>query len=246
MRISILTLFPDMFRSPFEYSILKRAISQQQLHLDFHNIRAYSTDKYQTVDDRPYGGGAGMVLRVDILDRALTGVLGYSREPLPPGSVRPATDTRVILLDPQGEPYRQAKAAAYAKLQHLVLICGHYEGFDERIRWLVDEEVSVGDFILTGGEIPAMAIIDSVTRLLPGVLPKEASPVDETFAADDSGQELLEYPHYTRPPDYKGMTVPEVLVSGNHRDIENWRTGQRKLRTRERRPDLIREQTDLP
>lgn len=244
MRISILTLFPDMFRGPFEYSIIKRALTRKQIDLQIIDIRMYSTDAYKSVDDRPYGGGTGMILRVDVLDRALTAVLGYERKPNTPRDT--GTETWVVLLDPQGTPYRQPLAQKLSSIPHLVLICGHYEGFDERIRAFVDQEISIGDYILTGGELPAMAIVDSITRLLPGVLPKPDAPINETFHTDENGNEMLEFPQYTRPSEYKGLHVPEVLLSGNHKHITTWRAEQEKLRTRTRRPDLLMEKTDQP
>lgn len=237
-----------MFRGPFDFSIVKRAISREHIELRIIDIRTYSSDAYKSVDDRPYGGGTGMILRIDVLDRALTAALGYERTPRKTDISTQTTDpgTRVILLDPQGIPYRQPVATRLSTLNHLVLICGHYEGFDERIRALVDEEISIGDYILTGGEIPAMAIVDSITRLLPGVLPKPDAPINETFHTDLSGNELLEFPQYTRPAEYRGMNVPDVLLSGNHRDIEMWRAEQEMQRTIARRPDLLKAKTDQP
>ncbi len=217
-----------MFAGPLNHSIIKRAQEKQQVRINFVDIRSFAKDKYRTVDDRPYGGGAGMILRVDIVDSALQ-------------SARDATakNERVILLDPQGVPYTQQKAQELTRCDHLILICGHYEGVDERIRLLVDEEVSMGDFVLTGGEIPAMAVIDSVTRLLPGVLARPEAAQDETFS-----EGLLEYPHYTQPRTYNGISVPEVLVGGNHAKISAWRAEEKLKRTKAKRPDLLKGQKD--
>lgn len=227
MRISIVTLFPDMFRGPFDFSIIKRAVAKGAIGISYVNIREYSTDAYQSVDDKPYGGGHGMVLRVDVVDRALTAAK----------AAYPDLTPHTILMDPKGVRYSQSKARALTAYEHLIILCGHYEGVDERIRSLVDEEISIGDFILTCGEIPAMAIVDSVARLLPGVLPKVAAPKEESFGV--AGEGILEHPHYTRPPEYKGMRVPDVLVSGDHAAIAKWKNDESKKNTEERRPDLL-------
>ena len=219
MKIDIITLFPQLFDSVFSQSLMARAQKQKIAHITIHNLRDFSVDKYKTVDDKPFGGGPGMVLKVDVLDRAL--------QSLPAGYK--------ILLTPQGKPFNQPLAQKLSQQKHLILICGHYEGYDERIRTLVDEEISIGDYVLTGGEIPAMVIVDSVVRLLPGVIGKEESLKEESFSA---GQ--LEYPQYTRPEEYKNMSVPPVLLSGNHAAIAKWRSEQSKLRTKLRRPDLFR------
>ncbi|OGG11493.1 tRNA (guanosine(37)-N1)-methyltransferase TrmD [Candidatus Gottesmanbacteria bacterium RBG_13_45_10] len=227
MYISILTLFPEIFQGPFDCSIVKRAQSQHHLNISYINIRDFSEGSYKTVDDHPYGGGQGMILRVDILDRALQ----HAK------SLHPHASTRTILLDPQGTPYTQKEAKKLSGYEHIILICGHYEGVDERVRALVDEEISIGDYIVTGGEIPAMVIVDSVARLLPGVLPKPNTTTDESFA-NPTG--LLEYPQYTRPATYNKVSVPSVLLSGNHKAIALWRREQAKKRTKRRRPDLTR------
>jgi len=219
MKIDIITLFPKLFESVFSESLISRAQKQKITTIKIHNLRDWSTDKYKTVDDKPFGGGPGMVLKVDVVDRAL--------QSLPAG--------HKILLTPQGQPFSQPLAKKLAKQKQLILICGHYEGFDERIRDLIDEEISIGDYVLTGGEIPAMVIVDTVVRLLPGVVGKAASLQEESFAA---GQ--LEYPQYTRPEDYQGKTVPPVLLSGNHAEIKKWREQQSKIRTKTRRPNLVR------
>lgn len=215
-----------MFTGPFDCSIISRAISKKLVSIDFYSLRDVATDRYKSVDDRPYGGGPGMILRVDILDKALNNVKCNI------SNIKCVE--RVILLDPSGNTYSQAKARTYAKFNHLILICGHYEGVDERIRSLVDEELSIGDYVLTGGEIPAMVLVDSVVRLIPGVLKKSSAIQSESFS-----KKLLEYPQYTRPERYKGMDVPRMLRTGNHRAISEWNTAQSQERTRKRRPDLF-------
>ncbi|MBI2404691.1 tRNA (guanosine(37)-N1)-methyltransferase TrmD [Candidatus Gottesmanbacteria bacterium] len=233
MIISILTLFPDMFTGPFHTSIIKRSQEKGIVVIKLANIRDFATDNYGSVDDHPYGGGVGMILRVDVVDRALEHTKALCKR----------SSCKAILLDPQGIPYTQEIARKLSKLNHLILICGHYEGVDERIRNLVDEEISIGDYVLTGGEIPAMVVVDSVIRLLPGVL-KEGVTSSESFSFQHPPSHLqvpfLEYPQYTRPEIYKGMNVPEVLLSGNHKDITQWRNQQSRLKTQKRRPDLLR------
>ena len=223
MNVTILTLFPEMFSGPFDHSIVKRAQEKGLITIDFVNIRDFASDNYKSVDDHPYGGGAGMVMRVDVVDRAIENAKCQMLN----------AKCKTILLDPQGTPYTQTKAQEFSRLDHLILLCGHYEGVDERIRSFVDEEISIGDYIPTGGEIPAMVIVDSVTRLLPGVLKKEEATQTESFSP------ILEYPQYTRPETYGGMNVPEVLLSGNHAVIAKWRKKQATLRTKKRRPDLL-------
>ncbi|MBI5449699.1 tRNA (guanosine(37)-N1)-methyltransferase TrmD [Candidatus Gottesmanbacteria bacterium] len=223
MHISILTLFPQMFLGPFEYSIVKRAQATGVVDIRLINIRDFSTDSHKTVDDHPYGGGAGMILRVDVIDRALQSVKRQKKD----------VKEKIVLLDPQGTPYAQSKARELSVTNHVILICGHYEGIDERVRSLVDETISIGDFVLTGGEIPAMAITDSIVRLLPGVLQKDTATVDESFTHD-----LLEYPQYTRPQQYLDMKVPAILLSGDHKAIADWRNRQQIANTEDRRPDL--------
>lgn len=203
-------------------SILKRAQLEGAVHFELVNFREFSTNKHQTVDDSPYGGGAGMVLAIEPIDLALKSIEGYQ-------------DAYKILLSPQGEPYVQATAKSLINHDHIILICGHYEGFDDRIRSLVDAEISIGDYVLTGGEIAAMAMIDSMVRLLPGVLGDENSYINDSFY-----EGLLDYPQYTKPRSYQGMDVPEVLLSGHHKRIEVWRNEQRILRTKTRRPDIYR------
>jgi tRNA (guanine37-N1)-methyltransferase len=222
VRIDVLTLFPEFFTSPLAASLLGKALKSERATVHCTNFREYTTDKHRSVDDVPYGGGVGMVLKPEPLFAAV--------EALPNLSPR-----AVILLTPQGEPLKQAHLQEFSQLQQLILICGHYEGVDERVReHLVTREISLGDFVLTGGEIPALALIDGVIRLLPGTVGKAASLVEESF---EDG--LLEYPHYTRPPEFRGWLVPEVLRSGNHKAIAQWRQEQRQTRTQERRPDLL-------
>ncbi|EEF57232.1 tRNA (guanosine(37)-N1)-methyltransferase TrmD [Pedosphaera parvula] len=221
MKVDVLTLFPAMFAGPLDESIVQRARKTGALDLTIRNLRDYTHDRHKTVDDRPFGGGPGMLLKPEPIFEA---VEDLARE-----------KTRVILLSPSGRKFDQAIARELAQQEHLLLICGSYEGFDERIReHLADDELSIGDYVLTNGALPAMVIIDAVTRLLPGVLGDDESSHEESFSHG-----LLEYPHYTRPADFRGMKVPEVLLSGNHAEIAKWRAEQAKLRTKERRPDLL-------
>ena len=222
MRIDIITLFPEFFEPFKTHSIVGRAIKSGKVKVVTHNLREWASDKYKSVDDHPYGGGPGMVLRVDVVAPAIAAVRKLNRK------------ARVILMTPQGKTYTQPHALALSKTTGLILICGHYEGFDERIRGYVDTELSVGDYVLTGGELPAMIVVDSVVRLLRGVLGDDTSSHDESFSDG-----LLEYPQYTRPETYKGKTVPEILLSGHHGEIEKWRGEQAKARTTVRRPDLL-------
>ncbi len=221
MRIDVLTLFPAMFAGPLDESIIRRAREAGRLDLQIHNLRDYAHDRHKTVDDRPFGGGPGMLLKPEPIFEA---VEKLARE-----------NTRVILLSPAGRTFHQAIARDLAGLEHLLLVSGHYEGFDERVRSeLADDELSIGDYILTNGALPGMVVIDAVTRLLPGVLGDDESAQEESFS-----QGLLEYPQFTRPADFRGMKVPEVLLSGNHEAIARWRAEQARLRTQERRPDLL-------
>ena len=221
MKIDVLTLFPGMFGGPLDESILQRARKRGLLDLRVHNLREWTHDRHRTVDDRPFGGGPGMVLKCEPIFEAVESLSG--------------PETRVLLLCPTGRPFDQEAAARLAGCQHLLVLCPSYEGVDERVReTLVDEEISVGDFVLTSGNLPAMMVIDAVTRLLPGALGDEGSAQDESFSHG-----LLEYPHYTRPAEFRGMQVPEVLLSGNHAEIEKWRREQSLARTRQRRPDLL-------
>ncbi|GFE57792.1 tRNA (guanosine(37)-N1)-methyltransferase TrmD [Geobacter sp. AOG1] len=223
MKIDILTLFPAMFTGPLTESITKRAVEKGLVEIGLHNIRDYAIDRHQTTDDAPYGGGAGMVMKVEPLTACLESVLAEN----PKG--------RVILTTPGGKPFSQGMAETLAREKGLVIICGRYEGVDERVRELFGaDEISLGDFVLTGGEIAAMAVTDAVTRLIPGVLGSA-----ESAAADSFSDGLLEYPHYTRPPEFRGLAVPEVLLSGNHREIDRWRRCQSLERTLRERPDLL-------
>jgi tRNA (guanine37-N1)-methyltransferase len=221
MKIDVLTLFPAMFVGPLDESIIKRARETGRLDLTIHNLRDCAHDRHKTVDDRPFGGGPGMLLKPEPIFEA---VESLARE-----------GTRVILLSPSGRRFDQAIARELAGLDHLVMVSGHYEGFDERVRErLADDELSIGDYVLTNGALPVMVIIDAVTRLLPGVLGDEDSARDDSFS-----EGLLEYPQYTRPAEFRGMKVPEILLSGNHAEIARWRAEQARLRTEERRPDLL-------
>jgi tRNA (guanine37-N1)-methyltransferase len=221
MKIDVLTLFPAMFAGPLDESIIKRARTAGLLDLIIHNLRDWTHDRHKTVDDRPFGGGPGMLLKPEPLFEA---VASLKRE-----------KTRVILLSPAGRPFSQAIARELAQTDDLLLVTGHYEGFDERVRAaLADDELSIGDYVLTNGALPAMVVIDAVVRLLPGVLGDDESSRDESFS-----QGQLEYPQYTRPAEFRGMPVPDVLVSGNHAEIEKWRREQARLRTKARRPDLL-------
>ncbi|WP_131926357.1 tRNA (guanosine(37)-N1)-methyltransferase TrmD [Hazenella coriacea] len=224
MRFDVLTLFPEMFTGFLNTSIIKKAHEKEFIETTIVNFRDFTTDKHKTVDDTPYGGGGGMVLKPQPLFDAVDD-LCKGLEQRPP----------IILMSPQGEPFTQKKAEELAQYSHLILLCGHYEGYDERIReHLVTEEISIGDYVLTGGELPAMVIMDSVSRLIPGVLGNETSAVTDSFSLG-----LLEYPQYTRPAEYCGYRVPDVLLSGHHLKIEKWRREQSLLRTWERRPDLL-------
>ena len=223
MKISVITLFPEMFTSPFNESIIKRAIEKKLIELEFIDIREFGTGKHKLVDDTPYGGGKGMLLRVDVLHKTIekAKTKKYSKN-----------QQKVVLLSAQGKTFNQSKAKSFSKLKHLILVCGHYEGFDERIKKYIDQEISIGDFVLTGGEIPAMLIIDSVARLVKGVLSK-GSLENESFSP------FLEYPHYTKPQEYEGTKVPEILLSGNHPKINEWRNRRSVSITKKLRPDLL-------
>jgi tRNA (guanine37-N1)-methyltransferase len=221
MKIDVLTLFPAMFAGPLDESIIKRARETGRLDLQVHNLRDYAHDRHKTVDDRPFGGGPGMLLKPEPIFEAVERLTG--------------ANTHVILLSPAGRTFNQAIARELTLREDLLLICGHYEGFDERVReHLADDELSIGDYVLTNGALPAMVIVDAVVRLLPGVLGDEQSAQEESFSHG-----LLEYPQYTRPADFRGLKVPEVLLSGNHAQIARWRSEQARQRTNERRPDLL-------
>lgn len=222
MRFDILTLFPDFFTSPLNHGVIGRAVSKGLLTVGIHNIRDFTDDKHRTTDDYPYGGGAGMVMKVEPVARAIEAVRGEGVE------------TTVVLTTPQGARFSQETALGLKGRGRIAIVCGRYEGFDERIRGLVDMEVSAGDYILTGGEIPALMILDAVGRLIPEVLGEPSSPVHESFSDG-----LLEYPQYTRPEEWRGMKVPSVLLSGDHAGIERWRRREAIARTLARRPDLL-------
>ena len=219
MKIDILTLFPNMFDGFINESIIKRAINANKVTINIHNIRDYSKDPHKKVDDYGFGGGAGMVLMPQPIFDAVDDLK--------------TKDSKIILMTPQGVKYNQKMAYNLVNEKHLIIICGHYEGFDERIRSIVDIEISIGDFVLTGGEIPAMAISDSIIRLIDGVI-DENSHINDSF-----NDNLLDYPVYTHPSDFRGMKVPEVLLSGHHANIAKWRLEERIKRTKERRPDLL-------
>ncbi len=223
MRIDILTLFPEMFAGPFGSSILKRAIDRSLLEVRLHNIRDYTHDRHHVVDDTPYGGGAGMVLKPEPVSEAVEAVRAMAD-----------TEAPVILLSPAGRLFTHTLAAELAQQPRLILIAGHYEGVDERVKALIDDEISIGDYVLSGGELPAMVLTDAVARLVPGILGSSDSNLDESHS-----EGLLEYPHYTRPPEFRGMEVPPVLLSGNHAEIARWRRRESLKRTLLRRPELL-------
>lgn len=225
MRIDIITLFPSMFKGPFDESIIKRARKRGILEINLHNLRDFTDDRHRTVDDLPYGGGAGMVMKPEPLFRAVEKVKEEKR-----------SFWKVILLSPQGQPFAQEKAKELAEEEGLIFICGHYEGVDERVReHLIDEELSLGDFVLTGGELAAMVIVDAIARMLPEVLGCKDSIREDSFY-----QTLLDYPHYTRPAEFRGWKVPGVLISGNHQKIREWRKKKKLENTFKKRPDLLK------
>lgn len=220
MKIDILTLFPEMFEGILSTSIIKRAIANDKVEINLVNFREYTPLKNGQVDDTPYGGGAGMVLRCEPIFLALDDIK--------------TEKSKVVLLTPDGEVYNQKKALEFSNIEHMILICGHYEGFDERIRTLVDYEISIGDYILTGGEIPAMSIIDSVVRLLDGVITKDS------LESESFNNNLLDYPVYTKPQEYRGLKVPEVLINGDHAKIAQWRKEKQIEVTKLKRPDIMK------
>lgn len=226
MRIDILSLFPDMFQATLGESIVGRAQDDGFLDINVTDFRQYTTDKHRHVDDAPFGGGAGMLLQAQPIFDAMAAIDQEVAGKYPKG--------RVILMDPAGRRFDQKYAQELAQEEHLTFICGHYEGYDERIRNLVTDEASLGDYVLTGGELAAMVMIDATVRFVPGVLGNQASPIGDSFSNG-----LLEYPQYTRPADFRGMKVPEVLTSGNHQKIKEWRMRESLRRTLERRPDLL-------
>lgn len=222
MKISIITLFPEVFDPILNTSILKRAQKKGKVEFELINLRGFGEGKHKVVDGRPYGGGAGMVLRADILAKALSSIINHK--------------SLIMLMSASGKPYNQLKASDLSKLDHLIIVCGHYEGVDQRfIDKYVDLEISIGDYVLTGGEIPAMIIVDSITRLIPGVLEKPEATINESFT-----ENTLEGPQYTRPDNFEGEKVPEVLVSGNHGEVEKWRKQKALEKTKKVRPDLLK------
>ena len=225
MKISIITLFPDMVSGFFKESIIKRAIEKKLVDIEVINLRDFAKDKYKTVDDRPYGGGTGMVLKVDVLKRAIDSISAKSE----------SKKQKIIITSPRGRLFSQKKAIEYSKLEDLIIIAGHYESYDERVINYIDEEISVGDFILTGGEIVAAAIVDSVVRLIPNVLKKSEATQEESFSKDFP----LEYPQYTKPYEFEGKKVPEILLSGDHKKIKEWRIKKSNEITKKFRPDLL-------
>ncbi|MFA6098977.1 MAG: tRNA (guanosine(37)-N1)-methyltransferase TrmD [Patescibacteria group bacterium] len=214
MQFDIITIFPNIFSSYFNESILKRAQRKKKIKIIIHNLRDYANDKHKTVDDRPYGGGPGMLMKIEPIYKCLK-------------SIKKLKHHKIILLSAKGKSFNQSLAKTFAKLQQIIFICGHYEGVDERVIKYIDEEISIGNYVLTGGEIPAMAVIDAITRLIPGVLGDADSPKEETFSKN---LDYIEYPHYTRPESFKNQNVPGVLLSGNHEEINKWRKKKSKLR----------------
>ncbi|HLG13321.1 MAG TPA: tRNA (guanosine(37)-N1)-methyltransferase TrmD [Blastocatellia bacterium] len=230
MRFDIVTIFPEIFRGVFEFGIVRRAVEGGLIEIHLHDLRDHTYDRHRQIDDRPFGGGAGMVMKPEPLFRAVESITASGGQ------------SRVVLLSPQGRLFNQRVAEEFAKERRLVMICGRYEGVDERVAEnLADDEVSIGDYVLSGGEIPAMVVVDAVTRLIPGALGCEQSAEFESFAAG-----LLDYPQYTRPADYRGLKVPDVLQSGNHAEIERWRRRKALEKTLRRRPDLMNSRSPSP
>ena len=230
LRVDIITIFPDYFRAPFDYGIIRRARAAGLVTIEAHDLRTWTSGKHHVVDDRPFGGGDGMVMKPEPIFAAVESLTGANRrETVPRGA-------RVVLLSPQGRPLTQAAAAEFAKCGQLVLICGRYEGVDERVAdALITDEISIGDYVLSGGEPAALIIIDTTVRLLPGALGSETSAATESFSDG-----ILDYPHYTRPPEFEGMRAPEVLLTGNHAEIARWRREAALEKTKRNRPDLLK------
>ena len=222
MRFDVITIFPEIFRGVFEFGIIRRAVEAGLIEIRVHDLRDYAHDRHRTVDDRPFGGGAGMVMKPEPLFRSVEAVTAGAQE------------AKTVLLSPQGRLFNQLIAEEFAREDFMVLVCGRYEGVDERVVEHLSDEVSIGDYVLSGGEIPAMVVIDAVTRLIPGALGSEQSAARESFSDG-----LLDHPQYTRPPEYRGMKAPDVLQSGNHQEIERWRRRKAIEKTLRRRPDLI-------
>lgn len=231
LRVDIITIFPDYFREVFEYGIIRRARAASLVEIKAHDLRSWTSDKHKVVDDRPFGGGDGMVLKPEPIFAAVDSLTGARRRAEVPSG------KRVVLLSPQGKQFAQPMAAEFAQLEQLVLICGRYEGVDERVaEALVTDEISIGDYVLSGGEPAALVVVDAVVRLIPRALGSETSATTESFS-----EGLLDYPHYTRPPDFEAMGVPEVLLTGHHAEIERWRQEAAKEKTKRNRPDLLHE-----
>src|SRR6185503_9217833 len=233
LRVDIITIFPDYFREVFEYGIIRRARAASLVEIKAHDLRSWTSDKHKVVDDRPFGGGDGMVLKPEPIFAAVESLTGARRRAdVPSGK-------RVVLLSPQGRQFTQSMAAEFAQSDQLVLICGRYEGVDERVAdALVTDELSIGDYVLSGGEPAALVVVDAVVRLIPGALGSETSATTESFSDG-----LLDYPHYTRPPDFEGMRAPDVLLTGHHVEIERWRQGAAEEKTKRNRPDLLKKGT---
>lgn len=243
MKITILTLFPEMFDSPFNHSIIKRAKEKNKVEVNIVSIRDFGLGKHKIVDDTPYGGGVGMLLRVDVVEKAITNSRCTPSLKATVAQDKNKCREKVILLDPQGKTLKQDIVKKLSKVDHLILICAHYEGIDERIRQMVDYEISVGDYILTGGELPAMLLTDAIIRLIPGVLGKDESSIFESFQEvnyNNKKIKVLEYPQYTRPEVFKKLKVPGILLSGNHAEIAKWRQHEAIKKTKKRRPDLLK------
>jgi len=256
MRFDLITIFPEFFGSPLDYGIVRRAREARLIETHIHDLRDFTHDRHRTVDDRPFGGGEGMVMKPEPLFEAVESLLGEN------SAVAPSAETAIVLLSAAGKMFTQEMARRFAKLQRIVLICGRYEGVDERVaEHLATDEISIGDFVLSGGELPAAMVLDAATRLIPGALGNEDSVVNESFSADDSevqtqrqenvarndrshnsgstSRGILDYPHYTRPPSFRGWDVPEVLLGGNHEEIRRWRRKQALKKTQCNRPDLL-------
>ena len=230
MQIDIVTIFPDYFREAFDYGIVRRARAAGLVEIKAHDLRSWTSDKHKVVDDRPFGGGDGMVLKPEPIFAAVESLAGARRRE------DVAATKRVVLLSPQGKPFMQSFAAEFAKCDQVVLICGRYEGVDERVAdALATDEVSIGDYVLSGGEPAALVVVDAVVRLIPGALGSETSAMTESFS-----DRLLDYPHYTRPPDFEGLRVPEILLTGHHAEIEQWRRAAAEAKTKRNRPDLLK------
>lgn len=230
LRVDIITIFPDYFREVFDYGIIRRAKAAGLVNIQAHDLRSWTSDKHKVVDDRPFGGGDGMVLKPEPIFAAVESLTGARRRE------DVTKDKRVVLLSPQGKPFNQSMATEFAKADQLVLICGRYEGVDERVaEVLVTDEISIGDYVLSGGEPAALVVVDAVVRLIPGALGSETSATTESFTGA-----MLDYPHYTRPPEFEGQRVPDVLLNGHHAEIAEWRRGAAEEKTKRNRPDLLK------